>query len=312
MMISRIIYMMLLIAAISFYPLYEDELSLMVMVSLIVLPVLLLADLIVKAGKCRVVCPEDAVVHKGEHTLRIKTVNGGISPVSKADMDISVSYLPFGEREDLSDCVSVPSRGSAAVMQELVMDSYGAADIRVERIRIHDLLGLFTWRRKEDASVRYTCIPDVDESYREAAEQIEMLISGETDGAEIPTTSPGDVIDFRDFHPGDRLTLVHHKLSARFDKDIVKIMGAGREPSVCIAADISRDRDRVLEECYNILFFLAQLGTDVHMMLPEGIVPVGTDTLDGIFCRAVTEKTLPTDTASAMTVIVIGGDDDDR
>ncbi|MBQ7989847.1 MAG: DUF58 domain-containing protein [Oscillospiraceae bacterium] len=308
---TKVIYLILLIAAALFYPLYENILSLAVLVSLLVLPVLSLADMLVKSRQVGVVSPADETGHKGTHTVPVRVTNGSISPLSKVDVEISVRYIPFDERRRVTEHIAVPARSSDTVYVELRADSYGAADVTVERVTVHDLLGLFRHRKKIGRTSRFTFIPQAEEKYREAAEKLTVMMTGDEDGADIPTTAPGDVIDFRDYVPGDRLTLVHHKLSARFDKDIVKIMGASADPSVCIAGDLSADRDRVLEECYNMLFFLSETGIQTYLMLTEGVVPVN-DGLDGVFGRAVTERMLPTDMYAAMPVIVIGGDDSDR
>ena len=64
---AKLTYILLLIVAAIFYPLYENVLSLMILVTLLVLPVLLFADLIAKRQKIGFSAGESIVTGKGTH-----------------------------------------------------------------------------------------------------------------------------------------------------------------------------------------------------------------------------------------------------
>lgn len=311
---AKLTYILLLIVAAIFYPLYENVLSLMILVTLLVLPVLLFADLIAKRQKIGFSAGESIVTGKGTHDAVFTVSCGGISPVTMCRAYFDISSLPSGSSEKITEEISIPARDSAPVTVPVESLHYGETTVTLRYVKVTDLLGLFTLKKAAGISMTVTAIPAIDEKYLDEANDISAAVSAEDDDGDIPTTSPGSVIDFRDYRPGDRLSLVHHKLSARFDKDIVKIMGSSAEQGVCLAADIEganeNRRDEILEQMLCISYFLMDMGTSVMVSLPEGTVPVkDTDAYKSIACAAVRESILPTEADTRLPVIVFGGDD---
>ena len=77
---------------------------------------------------------------------------------------------------------------------------------------------------------------------------------------------------FREFAPGDRLSLMHYKLSARFDKDIVKVLSVNNSSKYLLTADLSHGdltvRDEVLCRLMSCAYYLNAGGAEVYAAVP--------------------------------------------
>ena len=279
----KLIYLLLLAAAALFYPLYEDKLSYLTLVSLIILPFIMLLQLIISAVflKCSTAA-ENINVFKGtEGEVCIKIANRSVFPLSNTKVRVKATCLPTGEIRYYTASVPLPALRTETVTINVGGEHCGKVDISVEYIRIYDLLRLFSVKlyRKRLSAAAYV-IPKVSERHRELAASIvknSSDISCEDNSSDKPCVSgsPGDVCGFREFAPGDRVSLIHHKLSARFDRDMVKVLSQESSSRYLLTADLSdcsdhNIRDERLERLMSCAYYMRDEGIAVCVALPSG------------------------------------------
>ncbi|MBQ5312187.1 MAG: DUF58 domain-containing protein [Oscillospiraceae bacterium] len=311
---KKVIYIIILITAILFYPLYKDILSLIVLVTVILLPVATLAELIIRSKKIRIGGGFDGgttVIYKGEKKdLPLLIKNDSLFPTGCAELCFETESKPFGRKETIVSEISVPSREVCSASAAVATAHCGTVDIKLSYIKVYDLLGLFSLKLFRDTySASVSVIPKVSEEYEEEAKLL-MSASDGGDGDMTPTTAPGDVIDFRDFRPGDRITLIHHKLSARFDKDIVKIMGASGEKRFILNADIDGvspdDRDEIITHVISCAYYLSDMCAGAYVSAPDTLVQVtGSDYITAA-CALAPAPSVPQRTENGAVSITIG------
>lgn len=313
---SRFIYIVILIASALFYPLYKDKLSYVTLVAVTALPVIMFLQLMISALllKCSTKRGPDLIFKGSEGEARINLINNSVFALSGVSVCARVTYYPTGETKRITADIPLPAMSTQTVTVNISPKNCGRAEVCLEYVKIYDLLRLFSLKLfKNKGSCGTLCIvPKVSEKYfGEARVLMEAKHESGDSSGEINGDSGafGDVSGYREFVPGDRLSRLHHKLSARFDNDIVRVMSPDKSGSFLLTADLSavapddtpeafgeRDisaaldkRDKRLEKMLSVAYYLAREGARVYMAVPEGADCAGIN-IGGISAAVCTDK----------------------
>lgn len=162
-------------------------------------------------------------------------------------------YLPFigvmgeihcrnmmtGEETTQSMCTALIFRGAALTMP-FTSAHCGMLELSVKKLRIYDILGLYTKKMARPAPAHILAAPD------------NMLLSEEIDltnpmQAERKTASRtlSGGYDLREYRPGDALRNMHWKLSAKMDEMFVKEFSENRSGETYLLLEYSHDFDHM-------------------------------------------------------------------
>lgn len=310
----RAVYIVILAVAAVFYPLYRDILSLVILAALIALPFFSLAEMLLRKRKIAVSGLDGSrVIYKGESiNEEICIKNSSVFPVS-GEISLVSRSLPDGGEEEYSADIAVPSRSEDSVTVSVSSLHSGVCETEIKYIRIQDMLGLFSAKIHSDGKSSAYVIPHISDEYEDEARAIKASRISDSDSEDDlrPTTSPGDVIDFREYRPGDRTTLIHHKLSARFDKDIVKIMGTSGDQKFILCADIENadpdTRDEILTHVLSCAYYLDSFGADVYVSAPDELIEINGVDMTKASCALAEAKSVPDAKKSGAVNIVVSG-----
>lgn len=273
----KLIYLILLAASAVFWPLYKDDLSFLTFVTLLILPFAMLLQLAISAVffKCGLISEDITVFKDCDSELGIKLSNRSVFPLSNVKIKIHTHFLPTGEESRSIAVLPVPSLRSETVTVNVGAEHCGAAELTVEYVKISDLMGLFSVKIcKNKLKAQIHIVPKISERFEELANQYLAMSSEDTTKESTDRTGctdPGDVCGFREFAPGDRLSLIHFKLSARFDSDIVRILGGTSCGRYLLTADLSAERiitlterDEILQKIMSCAYYMNAGGADVY------------------------------------------------
>lgn len=290
---TKLLYIFILIGAAAFYLLFADSLSFILLISLLILPVILLVQLIIGALflRCSTVNRQISAFRGEPCDIAFRITNDSVFPLPNTRLRIKAVCYPMNTVKYMTVNIPLP-----ALRTETVTLSFGAehccrADITVENVKIYDLLRLFSARLfKNKLNCSLFIIPKPGEQYADEARELlsrpHSLLHDDTEAStEHGSGVPGDVCGFREFLPGDRLSLMHYKLSARFDKDIVKILSSDGAPKFLLTADLSSEdpdcRDRALERLMSVAYFLCREKAEVFAAVSEDGDVFGLPVLSG-------------------------------
>lgn len=295
---ARFIYIILLIAAAIFYPLYSDRLSLILLAALIAVPFLLAVQLLISRKRVRgaVNNAGQLFMNKGtEGEVCFELENSSPFPLSGCEVCIRTEFMPTGAVSRYKALIPLPAKEIQTLAVNVGTEHCGKLRITLEYIRIFDLLHVFSSRISMGNGLYHeiSVIPAINADFVSEADRLMSLPPADnTSEDETPVNtkngSPGDVCGFREFAPGDRVTLLHHKLSARFDKDIVKILSVESGNRYLLTADLScpddeglEERDQLLEKLVSIAFLMGEKGAEVY-----AAVGMETDRSERLSCGA--------------------------
>ena len=148
----KILYIIMLIAAAIFYPLFKDDLSFILLVTLIAVPFVLGAMLLITAKSIKIRAGEKSFLGvRGEAvTLELTVKNPTLLPVSS--FRINMRYGMEGEKEQGKYSVSLPLKAHAEekVAVNLKAEHCGVLRFKIDNAAVSDLIGLFKFKIKTD------------------------------------------------------------------------------------------------------------------------------------------------------------------
>lgn len=219
----KFLYIILLIAAAVFYPLFNDDLSFILLITLLVIPVFLAVLLLFTAKKLKIDTAEDEqrTVRDEHFPIFIKITNPLPLPVSACY--VKVKYRMAGEKNWCTYSVGVPMRAFSyeKIEVDLKPAHCGTIEYAVKNVEIYDFIGLFRRRIKLDLNGRITVFP----KELPCSDSVNALPAQQDDAGALNAgkgCDPSEITGFREYTDGDRMNRIHWKLSSRSDDLIVK------------------------------------------------------------------------------------------
>ena len=216
----RLLYAAALTGALLFQITNENYLGCFLLALCIALPLVSLALSLPTMLKCRVeLAAQPAALDRGE--------TGGWSLAVRTPRDFPLARLSLRlRRENLltgrQETARLSLTGVARRLPETLAASTqhcGLLELRAEKVKVCDYLGLLTLRLKPPVPARIVCRPIPAQ-----CQPVEV-----PDGKGVRPSAknasrrgPGEDYDLREYRPGDPLRSVHWKLSSKWDELIVR------------------------------------------------------------------------------------------
>ncbi|MGN0664917.1 MAG: DUF58 domain-containing protein [Huintestinicola sp.] len=241
----RLLYFILLIAAAVFYPLYRDDLSFYTLAALLIVPVMMLAELTLSRFRVKAELKSETISSEKGKTAAAKLVisNRSIFPLPNTRVNVEVRYSACSEKSVLRYSVPVPSKKTETVSINIRSAHCGRVDVKISSIRIYDVLRLFSAGIPVSGEAHICVIPPLEEINADNESDVSWLSSAdrfeeESNASPKAGADPTEVIGYREFRSGDRMSRINYKLSSRFDKDIVREMGSDEADKLVLIPDM--------------------------------------------------------------------------
>ena len=256
MIFRRIIYFVLLYAVITYNVLYRtyDGFIMLVFVvsaSLLSFIMLMLSRLKLSYGFRQKTI---YVTRAGEHEIRYDIKNVMPFPLTRVDMKY--------ESQKKTQSFTVGATNTAIVTRKDRRQHCGCYFENIQRITLYDFFRVFGMKIKNPGVVKIVALPRLFDVNTE--EYIEGMLCVENESSRIALKG-SEVSGIREYAPGDSMKNIHHKLSSRMSKLMVKEYAAeeGSDDGFVFIDDDSAQpdvRDTMLEFMYNVMYL--RLKTD--------------------------------------------------
>ena len=274
----RFVYTIITVFSAVFYVLYKGDLSFYLLAFLLALPIILHIILAVGAAflKIRVYCDSPVTERGKAASVKIIVYNRSPLPVSSCSVKIRYKVsAPFEEELPFIHTAAVPlgGRTSETVSLNFLPKHCGSISVSIKSVRLRDLMGLTSVRKKIGFSTQITVLPAVLPI--SAAVESNYVYSAESNvfSREKPGDDPSEIFMLREYRDGDRHNLIHWKLSGRSENFIVRELSKPVGSRLLIAADTGSCRsaegaDRVLDAAFSLSCSLAERGVAHTIALP--------------------------------------------
>ena len=274
----KLIYIIITVFSAVFYVLYKGDLSFYLLAFLIVLPFVLYAALAIGSAmlKIKVFCDSPVTERGKAAVIKLNLYNRSFLPVSSCTVKIRYTVsAPFEEELPFVHKAVVPlgGRTSETVSLSFLPKHCGAVSVSIKSVRLCDLLGMTSVRKKIGFKTQITVLPAILPV--SAAIESNYVYSAESSvfSHEKPGDDPSEIFMLREYRDGDRHNLIHWKLSGRSESFIVKELSKPVGSRILIMADTGSCRsaegaDRVLEAAASVSCSLAEGGAAHSLAVP--------------------------------------------
>lgn len=255
----KILYLILLLGCWAFYVLYQDMLSCLVFVAVLIFPVFLLIMLLITAfsAKLSIVCDNrSGVCEKGEAVrFRLRVKNPVILPMPAVTLRFSVKNSFGGGEKRSSVVIALPAFGSGGASAVIRSEHCGNLIFTPEAVVFHDMFRLFKIKRRLGKPVSICVLPKISPDLDISENQAECFSENADFSLSVSGDDPSEIFDIREYRDGDPQNRILHKLSGRYENLLVRELSQAADKRVSVCADIffSSETEKRLAECDRML-----------------------------------------------------------
>ena len=254
-----------------FHILYKGDLSFILLVFLIALPVVMFIILAVQTKLLIVTLSSDgAVTERGKSSvLRLTLHNRFFLPITACK--ISVRYVSrFAPDKSVtgkySVIVPINHRDRETVSLNFSAGHCGSVEVSIKHIVLCDFLGITRLRKKINCMEKIIVLPCVFSVNADRESSFVSDLESSTFSQVKAGDDPSEIFQLREYRDGDRQNRIHWKLSSRSESFIVKELSLPISSKILILCDLSGcenadHTDAVLDMAATLSFFLAERGT---------------------------------------------------
>lgn len=235
MWIRRLIWAGALTAALLFQITNNNYLGQFLTALCIVLPLLSLALSLPGMLRCRLTLSAGpaGLERGGQAQWAVEIDTPGSLPIARLSLRLTEENLLTGQLQRAKLKLTGVARRRPA-RADAVTDHCGLLELRAERARVCDYLGLFSLRLPDPAPARLLCRPIPAQA---EAPHIPEGMGARPVAQNAARRGPGEDYELREYRPGDPLRSVHWKLSSKWDELIVKERGETVTPLPLLTLD---------------------------------------------------------------------------
>ncbi|MCM1024334.1 MAG: DUF58 domain-containing protein [Prevotella sp.] len=274
----KLVYITIVAVSAVFHILYKGDLSFYLLAFLIVLPAVLHAALAVGSAflKIKVYCDSPVTERGKPAAVKVNLYNRSFLPVSSCAIKIRYTVCaPFEEEKPFVHTATVPlgGRTGETVSLNFLPKHCGAISVSVKSVRLRDIMGITSVRKKIGFAVRITVLPAVLPVSAEPGSSFVYSAESSVFSREKPGDDPSEIFMLREYRSGDRYNLIHWKLSGRSGSLIVRELSKPVGSRILVMADTggcgsAEGADRVLEAAASVSYSLAESGAAHSFAVP--------------------------------------------
>ncbi len=275
----RITYPILTLLICIFHILYKGDLSFILMIFLLVLPVMLFAVLAVQSAflTIRAEGSSQAAARGRQETIRITFENRSFLPIASCMLKFRyVVYSPPDKQHNGKYLLNVPIslRAKETVTVGFTPLHCGYADISLKNAIVNDMIGLTFITKKIGLNDRITILPDTYEFFPDTERDLSSDMESSTFSETSAGDDPSEIFELRTYRPGDSVNRIHWKLSSRGEEFIVKELSKPTASRILILCDTGSCRtasetDAVLDIAATISAFLVKIQASHTLTAPS-------------------------------------------
>ena len=224
MILTKILFIILIIVCLCFYVLYVWDFSLILLIIIAALPVIMfIITYIAKRNITVEFAVKDKNVPKNkDFPVQLVVTNDSIFPIGKAEAHIEY-YNVFSNQVSAFDLyLPIQANNSQRITFQLSSKFCGIIKIRSAYLNLYDPLRIFRFRTAKNIRTDVAVMPEGHEisgivHYTDRVNEESDVFSEYK-----PGDDPSEVFDLREYNQGDKLNRIHWKLSSKKDDFIVK------------------------------------------------------------------------------------------
>ena len=218
-----IAWVIFIVFALALYLFSNGSVTLALLVALIAAPLFSYAILRLTRGNAVLTLKEaEAPAEPGSFILSME--NKGMLPVPSVEAKAVCVNLRTGETDSFDIKRGLWPHKKLDIALQVVPEHAGRYEVTVSSAVIRDPLGMWSYRTGFNEHVGVTIMPKLyDVNIHQAG--VTAMPESDTEAAKTRGAVSGDMIDIKEYVPGDPVRNIHWKLSEKTGKSLVKVLG---------------------------------------------------------------------------------------
>lgn len=267
-------YILLTALVFVFHILYKGDLSFILLVFLLIMPLLLFIILMIQSAMLKIYVEHtsDTAERGKPETIRIHLENRCFLPVTSCKVTLRYKCCfppdkPLSEKYSLT--VPVAPLSSKEILNiNFTPQHCGYMDISSKSAVISDLIGLTFIRKKLRYGNKIIVLPNISPFGKDMEKSFAYDTESDTFSDIRPGDDPSEIFELREYRGGDRMNRIHWKLSSRGEDLIVKELSEPISSKILILCDKgscrnSEETDKILDIAATLSNFMIHTQT-VH------------------------------------------------
>ena len=270
---TKLWYALLLLFFGLFALLYNEHITMVLFLAMLILPVLLwIIGMILKRSVDISVASDTYIGNKETpYQITILVKNRSILPIPKVKLNLAYRncFMTTSRKEVL--VTAVDGHGEVKLTMSARSEYCGISEFKITKAYLLDYLGLWRFRKKCFDQVTITILPNLTLIERKlAAENPNVLVESEVFSGVKSGDDASELFGIREYEQGDKMNRIHWKLSLKQEELMVKQFGLPINCAVAIMVDFeSLPGDSSISVVDALLEAL--LSVSVSMILQEQI-----------------------------------------
>lgn len=157
-------------------------------------------------------------------TFILRMKNSGMLPVATVEAAAACVNLRTRERESFTISRGLGPRKTKEIPLEVVPGHAGRYSLTVDSAVVRDPLGIWSKKIEFSEKAGVTVMPEIfDMNIVQAG--VTAMPESDSESAKVRGAVSGDMIDIKEYVPGDPVRNIHWKLSEKTGKALVKVLG---------------------------------------------------------------------------------------
>ncbi len=156
--------------------------------------------------------------------LSVVVKKKGILPAGGIRMTVSFTYDQSGLRDEKKTTFTVPS-GLSSISIEMKLDYAGSGTFSLDSCRLTDYIGFFSLpvRKRKQVRTEIDLLPELlSVDFYAEGNELTGTMSDHSVTVDKVGDDPSETLQIRSYHPGDRISRIHWKLSAKIDETMIR------------------------------------------------------------------------------------------
>lgn len=227
---------------------FQSYVNFIILVAMVIFPLysVLLTNYVKRSLTVQMELPREPMKKDEEFFLYVTVHNRSVFSLVNATMHLEVSNPFYGDIGSSYLNIPIRARKDTKVECPIIMERVGQCLVRVNEIRLADLLGIYETGISLEQQVDCLVFPCGTLQNQEAGQ---LYLSGVTEAMESKEKGYdfSDVAGIREYIPGDKLQNIHWKLSVKKDELMVKERVSVSAMQLNVLLELANDAEMKLE-----------------------------------------------------------------
>ncbi|MBQ9107167.1 MAG: DUF58 domain-containing protein [Clostridia bacterium] len=242
---NRIFYAVFYLFVLIFFFFFEDYISLVLLSVATAVPLITVFITVYTSKRIQLKISTDKLLAKRGDTVKflISAVNYSKLPVPFVKVDFYCRSFYEADEKNEQLMLSIPASDVAQTTIAVKCERCCIAELRTFKFTVTDYFGLYSVTRKAELAVETTvlpkCVPlNVPMDFKEIYSAESEIFSKKKPGDDC-----SEVFQIREYRDGDNIRQIHHKLSNKLDRLMVKEFSMPVRSAVSVIAEFSIDEN---------------------------------------------------------------------